>query len=80
MGAVPAVAVLYTIIPATWFVRGAALLVAVSATLGSSTPLLLLSNSATASAWGRLELLVTAGAGDIDTLIEPIRKIIENKK
>ena len=28
----------------------------------------------------QLEMLVTAGAGDIDTLVEPIRKIIENKK
>ena len=27
-----------------------------------------------------LEMLITAGAGDIDTLIEPIRKIIENRK
>ena len=28
----------------------------------------------------QLEMLITAGAGDIDTLVEPIRKIIENKK
>jgi UDP-N-acetylmuramate--alanine ligase len=26
-----------------------------------------------------LELVITAGAGDIDTLVEPIRKILEKK-
>ena len=27
----------------------------------------------------KIELLITAGAGDIDTLIEPIKKILNNK-
>jgi UDP-N-acetylmuramate--alanine ligase len=27
----------------------------------------------------KIELLITAGAGDIDTLVEPIKKILNNK-